>query len=406
MIKNFFLLIVFVFASFLPQPAISQNKPADVYSIDPDELLRAKELLASQSPDLMPAYKSLIAAADKFLKKGPFSVMQKEKTPPSGDKHDYLSLSIYSWPNPKTKDGLPYVTRDGEVNPESKIGTDAFSLVQMCDYVLPLALAYYLSGNEKYSEHAAELLRAWFMTPATKMNPNLKYAQVILGKNDGSPGGIIDSRNLINVTEAAGLLEGSKSWTDKDRKGLQAWFKDFLNWLLTSENGMIEGKTTNNHLTFYKAQVINFELFTGDNTEANKELENVKDLIASQIEPDGTQPLELNRTKSFNYSVFNLQAFFLLTEMGKNSGVDLYNYQTGDGRSIRKALDFIAPYTDTTKKWPYKEIAPISEGKYWLDELFRIASLRFPDGDYETLLKNNFSKAVFSKQWNLLYPVK
>ena len=278
--------------------------------------------------------------------------------------------------------------------------------MQLCEASFTLALAYYLSGNDKYAEHAADLLRTWFLDPSTKMNPNLTYAQAVMGKNEGSPGGIIDSRNLMNVTEAAGLLEGSKWWTALDKSGLMTWFKNYLSWLLTSANGKTEGETKNNHLTFYKAQVIDYAHYAGDNDVVNNELESVKELIASQIRPDGTQPLELNRTKTFNYSVFNLQAFFLLTEMGKNADVNLYSYQTSDGRSIRGALDFIAPYSDTTKPWPYKEIAPIAEGKYWLSELLRIASLRYPDGNYESLLKNNFDESIKTKQWNLLYPLK
>lgn len=367
----FFLLLV-------SSVALSQNKTPDVFSLDPDELISAKELVVSNSSDVMPAYKVLIKAADRFLKKGPYSVMQKEKTPPSGDKHDYLSLSIYSWPNPKTKDGLPYITRDGQVNPDSKIGTDASALVQLCEASFTLALAYYLSGNDKYAEHAADLLRTWFLDPSTKMNPNLTYAQAVMGKNEGSPGGIIDSRNLMNVTEAAGLLEGSKWWTALDKSGLMTWFKNYLSWLLTSANGKTEGETKNNHLTFYKAQVIDYAHYAGDNDVVNNELESVKELIASQIRPDGTQPLELNRTKTFNYSVFNLQAFFLLTEMGKNADVNLYSYQTSDGRSIRGALDFIAPYSDTTKPWPYKEIAPIARentGSVNCYELHRLDTL-------------------------------
>ena len=403
-----FVLFIFIFiTAFVNQKIFTQNKPPEVYSLDPDELMHVKDLINAKSPFIMPAYKSLIKSADKFLAKGPYSVTQKEKTPPGGDKHDYFSLSIYSWPNPDTKDSLPYITKDGKVNPESKIGTDAGTLVEVCDYVLPLALAFYLSGDEKYSKHAAELLRTWFLDPVTKMNPNLKYAEQVMGKNEGSSGGIIESRNLINVTEAEGLLEGSKSWTDNDMTGLRAWFRAYLNWLLTSENGIAEGKTKNNHLTFYKAQVVDYELFTGSGVDANKELENIKAQITSQIEPDGSQPLELNRTKSFNYSVFNLQAFFMLAEMGKNAGVDLYSYQTDDGRNIRKALDYIAPYADITKVWPYKEIGGIAEGKYRLAEILRIASIRFPDGNYDYLLKNNYAQSsILTKQWNLFYPEK
>jgi hypothetical protein len=385
---------------------ISQTRP-EVYSIDPNELIRTKELISSKSSEVMPAYKQLIKEAEKFLKKEPYSVMNKDKAGASGDKHDYFSLSIYSWPNPKTKDGLPYITKDGHVNPESQKGTDAGPMVQMCDGAFILALAYYFTGSEKYAEHAAQFLKTWFIDPSTKMNPNLNYAQAVPGKNDGSFGGIIDSRNFINVTEAAGLIEGSKSWTSSDRKNLAAWFNDFLNWLLTSENGIEEGKTTNNHVTFYSAQVVNYALFSGNKDEANKVLESVKDLIASQIEPDGTQPLELKRTKAFSYSVFNLQAFFLLGEMGINSGVDLYNYQTNDGRSIRKAFDYIAPYADTTKHWPHdEEINSKTGGKYWLAELLQIASVRYPDGNYQSILNGNYNESVREKNWFLLYPVK
>jgi hypothetical protein len=383
---------------------LAQSDSPPTISIDPGLLYKSKELIVSNNKDLMPSYKALIRQANKYLNEGPFSVMNKEKSPPSGDKHDYLSLSIYSWPNPKTKDSLPYITRDGEVNPQSKIGTDEESFVKVCEYSFSLALAYYFSGSEKYAEHSADLIRTWFIDPKTKMNPNLNCTQVVMGKNDGSSGGIIDSRNLIYVTEAAELLRGSTSWRSEDMQDLKSWFKDYLGWLLTSKNGMEEGKTKNNHLTFYKAQVVDYALFTGNKDEALKQLESVKDLVENQIEPDGRQPLEMNRTKSFNYSVFNLQAFFLLGELGRNAGVDLYNFITDDGKSIRKALDYVAPYSDSLLDWKGKEIGSRASGIYWLGELLRIASLRFPDGKYGIILNDNYGNAVLSKQWQLLYP--
>lgn len=331
--------------------------------------------------------------------------MDKTKTPPGGDKHDYFSLSIYSWPNPKMKDSLPYITKDGEVNPQSKIGTDEEAFVKMCEYSFTLALAYYFSGNEKYAEHASDIIRTWFLDPKTKMNPNMNYAQVVMGKNEGSPGGIIDGRNLVNVTEAAELLSGSTSWRTEDMDDLKSWFKDYLKWLLTGKNGIEEGTAKNNHVTFYKAQVVDYALFTGNKDEALKQLESAKNLIESQIEPDGRQPLEMNRTKSFNYSVFNLQAFFLLAELGRNAGIDLYKYKTDDGKSIRKALDFVAPYSDSLLVWKGKEIGSRAPGIYWLGEILRIASLRYPDGKYGIILEDNYGKSILSRQWQLLYPV-
>ena len=36
----------------------------------------------------------------------------KKLVAPSGDKHDYISVGTYWWPNPDTSDGLPYIRRD------------------------------------------------------------------------------------------------------------------------------------------------------------------------------------------------------------------------------------------------------------------------------------------------------
>src|SRR5438034_4836905 len=44
--------------------------------------------------------------------------VQKDATPTSGDKHDYMSQAPYFWPNPDATHHLPYIRRDGERNAE------------------------------------------------------------------------------------------------------------------------------------------------------------------------------------------------------------------------------------------------------------------------------------------------
>ena len=64
------------------------------------------------------ALKQILSEAQSLLTMKPTSVVNKGELPPSGDIHDFLSLSPYRWPNPTKKDGLPYMFRDGYTNPE------------------------------------------------------------------------------------------------------------------------------------------------------------------------------------------------------------------------------------------------------------------------------------------------
>lgn len=329
-----------------------------VFCLSPQALVQAKARAAAKDETLAPALEKLRKDAQSALKAGPFSVVDNELVPPSGDKHDYISFGPYWWPDPAKKDGLPYIRRDGEVNPGSRSGgSDSPALGKMTSAVDTLALAYYLLGDEAYARHATELLRAWFLDPATKMNPHLEYGQGIPGRVVGRATGIIDTVGLTRVVDAVGLLQGARSWQDQDRAGMVAWFTAYLQWLRTSKHGQQECGAKNNHGTWYDVQVAAFALFTGHDQLAREVIEASREKrIAGQIESDGRQPAELARTKPFGYSTFNLQALFTLATLGQTVNVDLWRYETVDGRGLRKALDFLASYADPEKAWPYKDL--------------------------------------------------
>ena len=277
---------------------------------------------------------------------------------------------------------MPYIRRDGERNPEINKITDHHSLDQIEAGVETLALAYYFKGDEGYATKAVQLLRAFFLDPATRMNPNLQYAQFIPGVNTGRGIGLIETRGLTRVVDAIGLLAGSKALTNDDERALKDWFGKFLQWMIDSQNGREEAAAKNNHGTYYDLQVISYALFVGRKDLAKQILEQGREKrIATQIEPDGRQPLELARTKAWSYSNGNLDGLMELATLGERVGVDLWNFQTRDGRSIRKALDFLTPIAIGERKWQYQELGGVKPES--LFPLMRRAAAVYRDKEYQ-----------------------
>jgi len=243
-------------------PAASGSGPR-VFLLDAGSLQSARGRIRTGDGSLEPALARLRQEAQAALKAGPFSVVNKDTTPPSGDRHDYMSQAPYWWPNPDTPDGLPYVRRDGERNPEIYKITDHRDMDRLIEAVETLALAYWFTGDEVSAAKAADLLRVWFLDPGTRMNPHLEYSQAIPGLNTGRGIGLIETSGLVRVVDAVGLLAGSKAWGPHDQQGLQAWFGRFLEWMQDSPKGREEAAARNNHGTYYDLQVASFALFVG-----------------------------------------------------------------------------------------------------------------------------------------------
>jgi hypothetical protein len=327
------------------------------FTIDAHALAHAKTKIAAGVHSFDAPLAQLKREADRALEEGPWSVVNKPMTPPSGDKHDYLSLARYFWPDPTKPNGLPYISRDGEVNPEIWTIPDHKNFDALMDNVLTLGLAYYFTSEERYAEHATRVMRVWFLDDATRMNPNLNFTQGVRGESAGRNAGIIETRELARVVDAIGLLADSKAWTDAEQWGMERWFARFLDWLVHNDMAQREAKQEHNHGTFYDAQVISLALFLGEIELAKKFLQRAPGRIARQIEPDGRQPLELARTMAWHYTVFNLQALYRLASLGEHIGMDLWTYTTADERSLRQATDFTLPYVEG-KPWDYAQITP------------------------------------------------
>lgn len=346
-----------------------------------------QEISVTKNTEKITAYKRLLKDADKVLEEGVlYSVMHKKQIPPSGDKHDYMSQAPYWWPDPTKKDGLPYIKKDGVKNPELKDITDTNEMDDVEKDAQTTALAYFFSKDERYAAHAAKLIKTWFLDKETRQNPNLNFSQGIPGINKGRGIGIIESRELYKIIDAAILLRGSKSWSEDDHTALKKWFSEFLTWLLESPNGKDEAKEPNNHGNYYNMQVINFALFTEQKELALKQINIAKQLIIKQITPDGSQPLELARTKSWDYVNMNLLGYCFIARLADKVGADVWHFETSDGKSVKKCVNWLVPYLKKEKAWTHEQIKKMDYAETLA--ILKMSAKAFAQPAYNTLAKD------------------
>ncbi|KAL7931467.1 chondroitin AC/alginate lyase [Trichoderma chlorosporum] len=331
--------------------------------LDGGRLIEARSILKNGNDAvLQKSLQVLTSKAEAWLTQGPWSVMEKTKAPPSGDMHDYTSQAPYWWPSP-TPDGKPYVQRDGERNPEVLNYSDRVNVEKVFGSSSALALAWFYTGKEEYGRHAAAIIRTWFISPTTRMNPNLNHAQLIPYANTGRHIGIIDfSQWYTTLLDVAVILNsGSPSggsapgWEAEDMDRFREWNRDFLQWLTESEFGKAERAEKNNHGSFTSMLISAIALFV-DNIELVKvEAASIQNDINDTIRPDGALPEELRRTRSWHYSNFTLLALTRLAMVANKAGVDLWNYRGPQGQGITKAIEYIIPTATGDAAWPYEE---------------------------------------------------
>lgn len=375
----------------------------DVFLMDAPAMnsLRAAR---NQNPRFASALKQLQEDAGGFMNQGPFSVTFKNVAAPGGDPHNYLSQGGYWWPDPEKPDGLPYVRRDGEKNPEytDERMSDFPGLSRMIEAVTLSSLEYYLTGCEPYALQAWDLLRVWFISPQTRMNPNLEYAQGIPGRCAGRSTGIIDAREMVYLVDAIGLIGSRMNQAGGEKEEIKKWFDEFLHWLKNSPKGREAQRAPNNIGTWYDVLVISSSFFTGRDEIARRQIEaHSLKRIAGQIAPDGSQPNETARTRSWHYSVHNLRGLFFIARLAEHAGFDLWNYTAENGSSIRKAFDYLLPYAAGEKRWRYKQITEMCPGNFG-SEILPLAARAYDDPRcrrayeiLEPLIEKHFGRLVF-----------
>ncbi len=360
---------VYSFASEKPKNQISTSKVSKIesgekklrsFTLYEQNLIQARKL-ANNSDSIQMKLKEVYKKADKMLLEPDVAVTQKSSEAAAyvnGDMHAYCSLSKYFWPDSldATK---PWIRKDGKTNEAGVIKFDSRRMYKMADRVWNFTLAWWFSGKQEYAQAAVSQLRVWYINEATKMNPDMDFAQFVpndpkLGR--GAYYGIIEANSYPNVLNAVAMLETSKFWNKDDDAALKSWIGKFSVWLQQSENGKKESQMTNNHGVYYDILLSSCLLYIGEKQQAYDVLSQVPTLrMATQIEPDGSMPKELDRANPWGYTGMNLRGFVNLCILGDKVGLNLWEIRAPQTVGLKTAIDFVNPYILGTKKWEYKE---------------------------------------------------
>lgn len=297
---------------------------------DPALAKRLKDAAGRSDAGARAVLAALIDSADRALGTPLRTVLQKTECAPSGDPRDYHSLAPYWWPDPDTKDGIPYQRRDGERLPEADLRApeslkfDVSRFQGVFDDVTVLAWAHHLTGRADYAEKALAVVRAWFLDEQTGMNPNLDYAQVrrVHRRNRGRPSGVMEAKAIAFLLDAVSLLSAAGAFPDEDRAALTDWCRRYAGWLESSDSGRKECAAQNNHGTCFEMQALSLAAFLKDADAVQKAVERCRGRLADQFTPDGRQPQEETRSIPLHYRLYNLQAWCVVIHLARRSGCD------------------------------------------------------------------------------------
>ncbi len=296
--------------------------------------------------------KTIIAKADSALSLKPITVTAEHSERSAGGVHDFFSEGDYWWQNPDDPSG-PYIQRDGQTNPQNFVAHRR-AMVRFSQIIGSLASAYLISRNEKYVKKAFMHLNAWFIDEKTYMNPSLLYSQAIKGKATGRGIGVIDMIQMMEVAQGVRVMENAKSVNKDNLNKIKNWFSHYLEWVTTHQYGIEEREAKNNHGTCWTMQVACFAKLTGNQTLIDYCKNRFKTvLLPTQMEKDGSFPLELKRTKPYGYALFNTDAMTTLCHILSDEKENLWDFKLEDGCTLKKAVEFMYPFVENKNTWAY-----------------------------------------------------
>ena len=253
------------------------------------------------------------------------------------------------------------------------------------------ALAYQLSGDEKYADRALGFLMVW-------ANINQKYSDY-----DGS---LVMAYSGTGMIMAAELMLNYKKWNSADQE-------KFFNWVRNVYlKSCTEIRTRKNNWADWGrfGSVLCAQLLDNE-VEMIENIKLVKSDLFHKIAEDGHMPEETRREKNgIWYTYFSLAPITATMYAIYNStGENLFELKEGE-RSVRKALDYLFYYNQHPDQWKWYKDPNQGSPTSWPGNLLEAMSEIYGESQYANYVEKSrplcYSKHHFAWSFPTLMPAK
>jgi hypothetical protein len=348
-------------------PQFGADAP-NVY-LSAEEIAAIKEQVKAGKEPWASAYRQMIGNADKALNGGTYSIT-KNGGPNNG--HDYHTDGPYcGW---KRVDGKDPDCRDGQFNSRAD-RADYSEAIGVGRAVRDLGMAYAFTNDKRYADKAIALIRVWTLDPKTRMTPKYTNPQSLIELSITMPG----------MFYGADLLGGYSGWPAQEKQDFHRWVAEFT----TSAKSWTR---TNNFENWRVNLIAASGALRQDKADLDYAFKRFKEIIPNQIDSKGQMTQEIKRKDSLGYSLYAINAMVQTAEIARQWNVDLYNYTT-NGRGLKLALDYHAPYVASPSNWPHSQAHPYDGNNaaiyelaysYWEEPTYMKALQRWGRPTFET----------------------
>lgn len=221
---------------------------------------------------------------------------------------------------------------------------------KMTAWVRDTALAYRLTGADRFARGAIDLIAHWCLDEDTRMKP--------VAQNVWAGPEIALWITIPDLWYGATLVGAHPYWDERaDRSAFREWTRAFVDSI--SDPGYFQ---YNNIWAWRIATLAAAGEFLNDDALFDRAVEmwraerNWRD-YQRQATGRGALKKELRREDGLGYQVYAIKALSMTAEIARNRGIDLYGYTAptdpGEGSTLRKLFRFVAPYLSSPDTWQW-----------------------------------------------------